>query len=89
MEIKVKEWFENKLVEELNLGRIYSLELFCGIKETEKAVYAMFYTGHNCTGCARHKCHWIPKSAIENVNDITYIDDYEKAVYAFGCKYMD
>lgn len=83
----IKEWFEKKLVEELNLPRVYSLQIFCILKETDKAVYAMLYTGFNNYGKATRKCKWIPKSAIENIEDIRIITDYDEAVYAFDFKY--
>ena len=84
----IKEWFENKLASELNLPRLYHLDIFCGIKETEKAIYAMFYTGYNAAGTQAHrKCHWIPKSAIENIENLTMIADYDEAVKAFEYKY--
>ena len=63
----IKESFENKLAAELNLPRVYSLKLFCATKETEKAVYAILYTGYMADGRrAKHRAHWVPKSAIEN-----------------------
>ena len=88
--VEIKDWFEKKLVQELNLPRIYSLEIFCGIKETEKAVYAMLYTGYDNAGhYGKHRCHWIPKSAIENIKDLKMIEDYEKAVFAFDMEYTN
>lgn len=84
----VKEWFENKLAEDMNLPRIYSLEIFCGIKETEKAVYAMFYTGYNASGTSAHrKCHWVPKSVIENIENLRMIPDYDEASKMFQIEY--
>ena len=81
---EIKDWFEAKLAEELGLPRLYFLKIFCGIKETEKAVYAMFNIGHDATGTyARRRCAWIPKSAIENLSQLEMIADYDKAVARF------
>ncbi len=88
MKASIKDWFEKKLVQELGLPNLYHLAIFCGIKETDKAVYAMFYTGYNATGTKAHrKCHWIPKSAIDNIDELKMISDYEKAVISFECEY--
>jgi hypothetical protein len=82
--VTMKEWFENKLAAELGLPRLYTMSIFCGIKETEKAVYAMLYTGYDRTGTyATRKCAWIPKSCIENIEELKMVDDYEDAVKAF------
>jgi hypothetical protein len=87
MKAKIKDWFDGKLAKELGLPRLYSLDIFCGIKETEKAVYAMFYTGYSNSGHAYSKCHWIPKSAIENLEELRMIDDYTKAKDLFSIEY--
>lgn len=87
--VVIKEWFENKLAEEFGLGNIYSLEIVCGIKETEKAVYAMFYTGYNRTGrYATRRCGWIPKSVITNLQNLAFCD-YEAAVARFEREYPE
>ena len=84
----IKEWFDTKLAAELNLPRMYYLDIFCGIKETEKAVYAIFYTGYDRTGTkANHRAHWIPKSAIENLEKLPMIADYDEAVRTFASEY--
>ena len=85
---EIKEWFESKLAEDMNLPRLYFLRIFCGIKETDKAVYAMFYTGYDKTGVHAHrKCHWIPKSAIDNIENLKMIANYDEAVKAFENEY--
>lgn len=85
----VKEWFENKLANQLGLPRLYHLDIFCGIKETEKAVYAMFYTGFSGhSRYANHKCGWIPKSCIENIEALTFYNEYNDAVDAFNLTYI-
>lgn len=87
---ELKKWFERKLANEMGIvyGNLYSLELFCKIKETEKAAYCMMYIGHNSSGiCARKKCAWIPKSVIKNYNSLKEISDYEKAAYSFSFAY--
>ena len=83
---QIKEWFEYKLAEEFGLPRMFYLDIFCGIKETEKAIYAMFYTGYNATGHATRKCGWIPKSCIENIEALKFMD-YDEAVNAFKIEY--
>lgn len=87
MKAQVKEWFENKLAKEMGLPKIYSLEIFCGIKETEKAVYALFGTGYNANGSCSRKCAWVPKSCIENIESLTFIEDYDNAVRAFNAQH--
>ena len=84
----IKDWFDYKLAQDLNLPRLYSLDIFCGIKETEKAVYAIFYTGYNAAGTkANHRAHWIPKSAIENLENLRMIADYNEAINTFDAEY--
>lgn len=84
----IKEWFENKLAKQMNLPNLYSLDIFCKIKESEKAVYAMFYIGYNSTGTtARSKCSWIPKSCIENLESLKSIPVYEDALKLFHSEY--
>ena len=86
--VEMKEWFENKLAGELKLPRLYHLDFFCGIKQTEKAIYAVFYTGYNAAGTkAFHRAHWIPKSAIVNIEDVEFIADYDEAIKAFKMAY--
>lgn len=85
---EIKEWFEGKLAEEMHLGRMFYLRLFCKIKETEKAVYAMCFTGYNGAGnAATRRCAWMPKSAIENFESLPMIADYDEAVAAFQSHY--
>lgn len=81
----VKEWFERKI---FNENFCTNFDLFCGIKETEKAVYAMCFVGMSNSGKARKKCMWIPKSVIENINSLKMIPDYDKASYAFDFMYI-
>lgn len=84
----VKEWFENKLAEEFKLPSLYDLEIFCEIKQSEKAVYAMFFTGYDASGkFGRRRCGWIPKSCIENIENLRVINDYDEAVKAFAATY--
>lgn len=88
MKATVKEWFEQRTARELGLGNMYSFELFCKIKETEKAAYCMVYTGFTNGGKARKKTMWIPKSVIENIEALETIEDYDKAAYAFDFRYL-
>lgn len=84
-EVKVADWFENKVLREENGS---AFEIFCKIRETEKAIYAMCFIGFNSTGSlARKKTLWIPKSVIENAEAIKEIADYESASYAFSFEY--
>lgn len=88
MKATIKEWFNNKLADEMNLPRLYNLDIFCGIKETEKAIYALFYTGYNANGTkGKHRAHWIPKSAIEDIDNLKMINDYDEAIKAFEVEY--
>lgn len=86
----IKEWFSDKLACEWGLSSIYSLEIVCGIKETEKAVYALCYTGYNRLGTkATRKCGWIPKSQIMNIKNLVFAKDYEDAVDMFHAEYPE
>lgn len=86
--IKIKENRENLIAEELHLPNLYRLEMFCGIKQTEKAIYGMFYIGYESTGHkARRRCKWIPKSWIEDADNVWMIEDYDTAVIAFQNEY--
>lgn len=81
---EIKEWFCNKLAEKLELPRLYHLDIFCGIKATEKAVYAMLFTGYDVSGSyAHHRCAWIPKSCLEKLEALKFMG-YEEAKTAFG-----
>jgi hypothetical protein len=86
----MKEWFEDKLYKEWNLKFIGTMEVFCKLKETEKAIYAMVYVGYAGNGTyARHKCTWIPKSALyDGVDALQTISDYDEACKAFEIEYM-
>lgn len=84
----LKEWGFQLMANELNLGTVCHCDIVCGIKETEKAVYAMFYTGYDNSGkYPKRKCHWIPKSAIENIEELNMCADYDEAVTYFTSKY--
>ena len=88
MKAAANEWMVYKLAEEMGLPSLFHLEIFCGIKETEKAVYAMFYTGYNASGTSAHRrCHWIPKRAIENIDSLPIIPDYDEATKKFYIEY--
>lgn len=79
---RMKEWFANKLANEIK-SNICSDEVFAILKETEKAVYAMFSLS------AHHsKCAWMPKSClIECPGSIDFYTrtgmDYETALDEF------
>lgn len=76
-----KEWFDSTLAREIGRNHFYA-SAFCMIKETEKAAYIMFNTGVS-NGHFTRKCLWVPKSAIENIQALPVIADYDKAVSAF------
>lgn len=82
---ELKGWFEEKLVQEFGFRSNYYLEIFCEIKETEKAAYIMFFTGFKGPAgkTPTRKCAWVPKSAIENIDKIRVINDYDEAVNKF------
>lgn len=84
----LKEWFELKLAEELGIVRPgWNLKIFCIIKETEKAVYAMLDCGASGYGDRRVKrCAWVPKSCITNLDELEIIPDYDKASNAFDIR---
>lgn len=85
---EIKEWFEKKLASELGLGSKYYLRLYCILKESDKAVYALLYTGYNADGTtAKHRTAWIPKSAIVNLDKIERIENYDKALEMFDTEY--
>lgn len=76
-----KDWFEDKKCAEFGVRTIVPEVV---IKETEKAVYTLCFTGYNCTGSyASRKCIWAPKSVIEDLEKLPVINDYEKAVAYF------
>ena len=81
----LKDWFERKLHEELGINKFMGIRIFCIIKETEKAVYAMLDCGCNVTGSyIIRRCAWVPKSCIESdISEIRVIDNYENAKRAF------
>jgi len=79
----VKDWFANKIANEVKRN-ISMCDVFCILRETEKAIYAVMNLGtHFC------KTMWIPKSVIvltESENSETiHIEDLdreeEKATY--------
>ena len=80
---QVKDWFFGTLASELNLGRVAYIVPFAFCKESEKAMYVIFNTGSDSTGKARRRAHWIPKSAIENIELVKKFSSYEEAVDAF------
>lgn len=57
--LRMKEWIANKKAQEFKIN-LYTDEIFAVLKETEKAIYAMISLGQG-----RHKCTWLPKSAVE------------------------
>lgn len=80
MTIKIKDWFGNKLANELR-ANLPNNEIFAVLKQTEKAYYSMISLAPG-----RSKCVWIPKSAtFEEVDDAETIfeDDYDEALRLF------
>lgn len=86
---EVKDWFANKIANEMQKN-ISMCNVFCILKETEKAVYAII----NC-GCDCRKTMWVPKSvlveneigedAVTSINHYETLksDSYDEAVEAF------
>ncbi len=81
----VKDWFGNKVAEELQKNIIY-IRVFAILKETEKAIYAML----DC-GTFIKKTMWVPKSVlvvIEEDRRETYdMTSYENN-YEMACEYI-
>ena len=87
--LTVKDWFGNKIAQEVKRN-ISMCDVFCIIKETEKAVYAVLNLG-----CDSRKTVWIPKSVLVEravgedadtgrMNHETLIvDSYEEAIEEF------
>lgn len=82
----VKENREDMIAMELGLRGGYALKLFCGLKQTEKAIYGMFFTGYTGT-TAHRRCKWVPKAWIENAESVRIIADYDEAVAAFQAEF--
>lgn len=82
----IKENREDMIAMELGLRGGYHLDIFCGLKQTEKAIYAMFFTGYTGT-TAHRRCKWVPKAWIGNAEHINLIPDYDTAVAAFQAEY--
>ena len=54
----VKDWFANKIANEVRRN-IMMCDVFCILKETDKAIYAVLNCGYKC-----RKTTWIPKSVL-------------------------
>ena len=81
----VKEWFANKIANEVKRN-ITMCEVFAILKETDKAVYAMLNLG-----CDFHKTMWLPKSVMienDNINTI-HNDNYDECVKLFKSMWND
>ena len=81
----VKEWFANKVANEVRRN-ISMCDVFCILKETEKAVYAMLNLGTNFS-----KTMWIPKSVLVETDkhETLRISDYETASREFKAMWSD
>lgn len=82
----VKEWFANKVANEVRRN-ISMCDVFCILKETEKAVYAIMNLGANFS-----RTMWIPKSVMiemENGHETLKIEDYHEAMARFEAMWKD
>ena len=90
----VKDWFANKVANEVRRN-ISMCDVFCILKETEKAVYAVLNLGWNSS-----KTMWVPKSVLVEFpvgNDSTgkhhyetlRISDYNEALDRFHSFWSD
>ena len=82
----VKEWFANKIANEVRRN-ISMCEVFCILKETDKAVYAIMNLGTNFA-----RTMWVPKSVlVENDKDheTLRISDYNEAMSRFYAMWKD
>lgn len=82
----VKDWFANKVANEVKRN-ISMCDVFCIIKETEKAVYAMLNLGTNMS-----KTMWVPKSVLvekEGGAETLMVSDYNEAVSRFNAYWKD
>ena len=81
----VKEWFANKVANEV--GRNISMcDVFCILRETEKAVYAVMNLGTNFS-----RTIWVPKSVLVEKESIETlkISDYNEAMSRFKAMWSD
>lgn len=84
--LTVKEWFANKVANEVRRN-ISMCEVFCILRETEKAVYAILNLGTNFS-----RTMWIPKSVLvenENGSETLRIEDYNEAMSRFYAMWKD
>jgi len=82
----VKDWFANKVARDVHRN-IFMCDVFCILKETDKAVYAMLNLGTNF-----HKTMWVPKSVLvskENGHETLRISDYDEALFEFKLHWSD
>lgn len=92
--LSVKDWFANKIANEIRQN-ITMCDVFCILKETEKAVYAMLNLGTD-----NRRTMWIPKSVLvpfpvgTDANgrmhyETLRIDNYDEAVKRFDAHWND
>ena len=81
----VKEWFANKIANEVRRN-ILMCEVFCILKETEKAVYAVMNLGTNFS-----RTMWVPKSVLVETDkfETLRISDYEEAMSRLHTMWRD
>ena len=82
----VKEWFANKVANEVKRN-ISMCDIFCILRETEKAVYAVMNLGTNFS-----RTMWVPKSVLvekENGHETLRIENYETAMNEFYRMWKD
>lgn len=81
----VKEWFANKVANEVRRN-ISMCDVFCILRETEKAVYAVMNLGSNFS-----RTMWVPKSVLveKESGETLMISDYNEAMYRFKAMWSD
>lgn len=90
----VKDWFANKVANEVHRN-ISSCDVFCILRETEKAVYAILNLGANFS-----RTTWIPKSVLiespvgldlngKYHHETLEISDYNEAMSRFRAMWTD
>ena len=81
----VKEWFANKVANEVRRN-ISMCDVFCILRETEKAVYAVL-----CLGTNFSRTMWVPKSVLveKESGETLMISDYNEAMSRFKAMWSD
>lgn len=82
----VKDWFANKIANEVQKN-ISMCDVFCILRETEKAVYAIMNLGTNFA-----RTMWVPKSVLVEIDsdrETLTLSDYNEAMSRFYAMWRD